>query len=641
MAEIKRLNYFNHQFLVDVDFQDEQKYHREMRHAHNRNVHGWGIAYGLQVTKSLDRQVTVSPGMAIDAQGQEIRLLDPLTYNLPAEVGAGIKAYAIIAYDDVQDEADHYVSGSVDNYKRTTERPRLTVSPALPPGDGSVIFLAMLTMDGSGNIQAVDATGRRSISSRIAPETDLEVRSLTLSIPDAPAAGDVRLTISAANVAQFTGALSVTASLAVSQNLTAGGKLAVGAQPSPTAKVTLGGDMGNTKLALFEGGGGSLYGLGVQTRQFRLHLPDPSARFAFLDAPDGTELFSIGGNGNIGIGKQPTVRLDVAGDMRINDADLRLRGGTDTLHGIGWYGAGKLFATNNIDGPVVYGNSGGALGVTNAGAQSIALSWNANGNVGIGKFGATERLDVAGSIRLNDFDIVFRGGTDDNHGVGWYGGTKLFANANIDGPVLYGWTGGGLGSLNGGQRLALSWSNDGVMQVRANLYVGAYTAGPTAPGRLMATGPGAEIGFARRTLAAWAASPAQGDRFVWYNPDGAARFFSEVAGDVWWVGANGALVNWRDGNQHAPGCRGPRAPAPGAERLRQGSGCSRPRPMPIAPSWGWWTTTSGASGARTWVGSSRSTCCRAHSGPGPARAALSWTSSSTAWARTSSRGTSS
>jgi hypothetical protein len=63
---------------------------------------------------------------------------------------------------------------------------------------------------------------------------------------------------------------------------------------------------------------------------------------------------------------------------------------------------------------------------------------------------------VAGSgVRLNNADLRLRG--DDNHGLGYYGSDKRFGGQALDGPVLYGWAGGGLGTTNGGQRLALSW----------------------------------------------------------------------------------------------------------------------------------------------------------------------------------------
>jgi hypothetical protein len=96
----------------------------------------------------------------------------------------------------------------------------------------------------------------------------------------------------------------------------------------------------------------------------------------------------------------------------------------------------------------------------------------ASGGVGINKNNPTTALDVngtitatglslAGNLRLNDQELLLRGGSDVNHGLGWYGTGKLFAGFNVDGPVLYGWSGGGLGSSNPTNRLSLGWDNSG------------------------------------------------------------------------------------------------------------------------------------------------------------------------------------
>jgi hypothetical protein len=92
-------------------------------------------------------------------------------------------------------------------------------------------------------------------------------------------------------------------------------------------------------------------------------------------------------------------KLDVTGDLRINNAKLYLRGGTDTNHGLGWFGPGAMFAGESVDGPVLFGNSGGALGST-LGGQKVALRWDSNGKVGIGVPVPDFKVDVAGRIRL-------------------------------------------------------------------------------------------------------------------------------------------------------------------------------------------------------------------------------------------------
>jgi len=100
------------------------------------------------------------------------------------------------------------------------------------------------------------------------------------------------------------------------------------------------------------------------------------------------------------------------------------------------------------------------------------------GGVGIGAPPGDALLDVTGNMRLNDYDLFLRAGSDRNHGLGWYGGTKTFASQAPDGPVLYGHGGGLLATTRGGvPNWTLQWTPDGDIFVRAT--VNATTFNPT------------------------------------------------------------------------------------------------------------------------------------------------------------------
>jgi hypothetical protein len=99
-------------------------------------------------------------------------------------------------------------------------------------------------------------------------------------------------------------------------------------------------------------------------------------------------------------------------------------------------------------------NGGNAALATNV-VSGIAIT-NAyiTNSVFAGNGGGLTNLNV----RLNDGNMYFRSATDINHGLGWFGPGKPFANnTNLDGPVLFGYGGGALGSTYGGQDIALSW----------------------------------------------------------------------------------------------------------------------------------------------------------------------------------------
>ena len=148
-------------------------------------------------------------------------------------------------------------------------------------------------------------------------------------------------------------------------------------------------------------------------------------------------------------------------NITLSDRDIYV--GSDTNHGLGWYGTGKTFNGVNVDGPVLYGWSGGGLGTTGP-TQKLLLTWNKDSQVGI-----------LGTLRMNDKDIYLRGNNGDTaHGLGWYNtSNKPFKSTTFaDGPVLYGYSTGGLGTTFGSGNIALKWEYNGNVQVAGTLSKG-------------------------------------------------------------------------------------------------------------------------------------------------------------------------
>lgn len=77
--------------------------------------------------------------------------------------------------------------------------------------------------------------------------------------------------------------------------------------------------------------------------------------------------------------------------------------GTATNYGLGWYGTVRPFNSIAVDGPVLYGNNGGALGSAAGTTKKIALSWNADGVVGVG---ATSSYEPNNKLTLQGDDTV-------------------------------------------------------------------------------------------------------------------------------------------------------------------------------------------------------------------------------------------
>ena len=85
---MERNRYFTGKYMVARDFTQEQEYFLSHHRLHNRLLHGWGIACGLNVkhhpsTDCAARWVVVKSGIAIDCHGREVILDRDTPFELP------------------------------------------------------------------------------------------------------------------------------------------------------------------------------------------------------------------------------------------------------------------------------------------------------------------------------------------------------------------------------------------------------------------------------------------------------------------------------------------------------------------------------------------------------------------------------
>jgi Chaperone of endosialidase len=93
----------------------------------------------------------------------------------------------------------------------------------------------------------------------------------------------------------------------------------------------------------------------------------------------------------------------ISADSVANGSDMQFNGSSD--YGLGFYDATRPFGGFSIDGPVLYGLGGVALGSVNGATQTSALRWNAAGKVAIG----TNFTSPAASLTVGG-GILARGG---------------------------------------------------------------------------------------------------------------------------------------------------------------------------------------------------------------------------------------
>jgi hypothetical protein len=86
---LQRVHYFFGQVLSAEEFLDEQNYFRSRLRRLNRAVHGIGVIAGLGVSingKGKSAWVVIEPGLAVDAQGEEIEASESISLPLPLPV---------------------------------------------------------------------------------------------------------------------------------------------------------------------------------------------------------------------------------------------------------------------------------------------------------------------------------------------------------------------------------------------------------------------------------------------------------------------------------------------------------------------------------------------------------------------------
>lgn len=102
---LERIQFFNGERLFASDLQSLESFNREMRWLHNQSLHQAGVGSGFQVIGNTgDRQVTISPGYAIDSCGREIILTENQVLPIPpiADNGSGAPVFydLTVSYPD-------------------------------------------------------------------------------------------------------------------------------------------------------------------------------------------------------------------------------------------------------------------------------------------------------------------------------------------------------------------------------------------------------------------------------------------------------------------------------------------------------------------------------------------------------------
>ena len=149
---LTRNRFFTGKLLTADDLSQEQDYHRSKQRRHNRLLHGVGVVRGLSV--SLEARdagggptITVSPGVAISPDGEDLVVCEPVTLD-PCQ---GV-ATCYVTMSFVERPMEPTPEGEP---SRIDESAEVAASEVVPPGH---LAIARLLHDGSG--WRVDSTFR-------------------------------------------------------------------------------------------------------------------------------------------------------------------------------------------------------------------------------------------------------------------------------------------------------------------------------------------------------------------------------------------------------------------------------------------------------------------------------------------------
>jgi hypothetical protein len=180
---LERIRFFDRQRLLAGDLQTLESFHREMRWLHNQSLHQPGIGSGYAISgKKGDREVLVTPGYALDADGREIILTSRHTEPIPPVAGGGDGKPALydlaVSYPgDVELKESERREGSCDSrgavrlreepvfcWIRLTDDGREAVEADLKTRvhDGMLIVLGRVEIDNCQLKQPVSITQRRN-----------------------------------------------------------------------------------------------------------------------------------------------------------------------------------------------------------------------------------------------------------------------------------------------------------------------------------------------------------------------------------------------------------------------------------------------------------------------------------------------
>lgn len=107
LEQLEKNQFFQGKLMTARDMQTEQEYHANRLHILNRFATGTGVLYGAEISAvretEADLEVTIEPGVVIDAHGRPVIIEHTTTKTLPLPSGEAI--YLYLRFDETELES--------------------------------------------------------------------------------------------------------------------------------------------------------------------------------------------------------------------------------------------------------------------------------------------------------------------------------------------------------------------------------------------------------------------------------------------------------------------------------------------------------------------------------------------------------
>ncbi|MFO0052628.1 MAG: hypothetical protein ACOVQ3_12100 [Dolichospermum sp.] len=426
-----RPNYFPGQFLLEDDFEVEQKYLIDRQKYHRQSLHVSGIVEGLEVEVINDRQeVQIKSGSGINSNGDLIVLKKDTSFSQFASLTNGELYISYREEKQVKQQEDFTRWQEVPTIGFADTTPNHGVKLAKISIVNNVLTLDLTVRDYSG-IFLPNATGN-DLTLRSGGNANPNVAILNGSLT---VTGTITGKIDATNINSGVLAVDRIPNLPANKitagtttgNLTIGGNLRVTGSLTADNKITVPGNQkieftdtdvtNNLKLQLWSG-----YGLGINASTL---FYAASGKHSWRDNNGTNErmVLTTGADGSLTVNGTGTSsfagNLTVSGSLSFGTSVKQMINLWSNNYGIGIQGNTQYFRTYRNFAWYKEGTHNDAELNPGGGTAEMVIK---DGNVGIGTVTPSEKLEVSGNLKVTGTitgNNVFLG--DVGHGSIWAG----------------------------------------------------------------------------------------------------------------------------------------------------------------------------------------------------------------------------